>query len=429
MTIVTILTIAVFALMLLAVPIGFAIISGCILVLLWLGGINLMVVPQSVFGGIDSFSLLAIPFFMLAGSLMTAGGMTERLLDFANAVLGRFKGGLAMSGVLASTLFAGISGSAVADTSALGRVLIPAMKNSGYSAAFSAGSIAAANVVAPIIPPSIPFIVLGVLTNQSITTLFLAAVLPGLVYSIAMLFLTWWISRRNDYPTHGRSNWLEVRRSFRRAFFALMLPVFILFGIRTGIFNVTECSAVAVVYALIVGIVVHRQITPRIFLDCLVSSARTTAVIMIIVGAARLFSWLLAYVHIPQDVARFILAATEEPLVFLLAVNILLLIVGMFMEANAALVMLAPVLFPVAIQLGIDPIHFSVVFVLNLCIGLITPPVGLCLNITSLMANISLEKGAVGVFPFLGTALVVLAAITLLPQLTLWFPAFIGGAG
>lgn len=429
MATVTLLTAAVFTLMLLAVPIGFAIITGCILVLLWLGGINLMVVPQSVFGGIDSFSLLAIPFFMLAGSLMTAGGMTERLLDFANAVLGRFRGGLAMSGVLASTLFAGISGSAVADTSALGRVLIPAMKKSGYSPAFAAGSIAAANVVAPIIPPSIPFIVLGVLTNQSITTLFLAAVLPGLVYSAAMLFLTWWISRANDYPVHGRSSLQEVRQAFGRAFFALMLPVFILFGIRTGIFNITECSAVAVVYALLVGTFVHRKITPRVFLDCLVSSARTTAVIMIIVGAARLFSWLLAYVHIPQNVANFILATIEEPLVFLLAVNILLLVVGMFMEANAALVMLAPVLFPIAVQLGIDPIHFSVVFVLNLCIGLITPPVGLCLNITSLMANISLERAAIGVLPFLGSALAVLAAITLFPEFTLWLPNFIGGAG
>ncbi len=426
---VELLTLAILLLMLLAVPIGFAILAACILVLVAGGGINLMIVPQQLFGGIDSFSLLAIPFFLLAGSFMTGGGMTERLLDFANALLGRLRGGLAMSSIFAATLFAGISGSAVADTSALGRILIPAMTKEGYDPPFASAVVASGNVIAPIIPPSIAFIVIGVLTNQSITRLFLAGVLPGLVYSVAMLVITWWVSRARNYPIHGRASASEIWFGFRRAFFALMMPVFVVLGIRTGVFNVTECSAVAVVYSLIVGTLIYRQIDLKVFIDCLTSSARTTAVIMLIIGAARLFSWILAYFDVPQQVADFILATSQNPLVFLIFVNILLLVVGMFMEANAALVMLLPVLFPISNQLGIDPVHFSVVVALNLCIGLITPPVGLCLNLTCLMARVSLESGTRAVFPFLGFALLVLALLTFVPGLAVWFPNLVMGTG
>lgn len=418
---IALLLITVFGLMLLGLPIAFSIIAGSVATLLY-SDISLMVVPQNLFIGLDSFSLLAIPFFVLAGSLMTSGGITERLLTLANALLGRFRGGLAMSAVFSSALFAGISGSAVADTSALGRILIPSMIRSGYQANFSAGVLAAANVMAPIIPPSIPFIVIATLTGQSIGTLFLAGVIPGLFYMTAMLFLVWWISRRRNFPLQGRSTGQEILIALRDAFFALFLPVFVLIGIRSGVFNITECAVVAAIYALFVGIVVYRRITYRIFVESLASAARTTSVIMIIVAAARLFSWVLAYLGIPAAIADFVLANFTDPLMFLIFLNLMLLIVGMFIETNAAIVMIVPVFYPISQTLSVDPTHFSVLVVVNLCIGLITPPAGLCLNIATILAKTDLEDGVRGVLPFLGLAIVILAILTLFPEIVLWLP-------
>lgn len=426
MTLVLVLLASIFGLMLIGVPIGFAIlVGGSLTILTMMPGANLLVVPQQLFSGLDSFSLLAIPCFLLAGALMSSGGITTRLLDFANAILGRFKGGLAMSNVLSATFFAGISGSAVADTSALGRILIPAMIQSGYKRDFTAAVTAAANVLAPIIPPSIAFIVVGVLTNQSITRLFIAGILIGIVYSVVLLFLILWLARTHDFPVHGRTSLKELGRTFVMALPAIVMPVFIVGGIRTGIFNVTECSAVAVVYALIVGGLVYRELTLRKIFDALVSSAHLTAVIMIIVGAARIFSWILGYTGLPDQIADFLLATTDSPVLFLLMVNVLLLFVGMFVEANAALIMLMPVLYPVAITLGIDPLHFSVVVVVNLCIGLITPPVGLCLNLTALMAGLKLEEAVRAIWPFLGAGFVVLGLLTYFPGLATWLPNLI----
>lgn len=430
MSLVVVLIASIFGLMLIGVPIGFAIITGSVITIAtMMPAADLMIVPQQVFGGIDSFSLLAIPCFLLAGSLMAAGGMTVRLLDFANAIFGRFRGGLAMSNVLSATFFAGISGSAVADTSALGRILIPAMIREGYQPAFCAAVTAAANVLAPIIPPSIAFIVVGVLTNQSITRLFLAGVMIGFVYSLAMLIMAAWISRRRDYPVHGRVPLGQVWRSFLSAFFAILMPVFIITGIRSGIFNVTECSAVAVAYALFVGAAVYRELDLARIYGCLVSTARLTAVIMLVIGAARTFSWILGYTGLPQQMADAILTYTQNPLLFLILVNVLLLVVGMFLEANAAIIMLLPVLFPVSQTLGLDPLHFSVVMVVNLCIGLITPPVGLCLNLSSLIAGVRLEQSAREVLPFLAFALIVLGLLTYFPALATWFPNLVMGDG
>jgi C4-dicarboxylate transporter DctM subunit len=353
---------------------------------------------------------------------MSAGGITTRLLAFANAILGRFKGGLAMSNVLSATFFAGISGSAVADTSALGRILIPAMIQEGYKPGFTAAVTASANVLAPIIPPSIAFIVVGVLTDQSITRLFIAGILIGVMYSAAMLLVIVWLARTHDFPVHGKTPPSEIWRTFVNALAAIVMPVFIVGGIRTGVFNVTECSAVAVLYALFVGGVVYRELTLRKILDALISSAHLTAIIMIIVGAARIFSWILGYTGLPDQIAALLLSMTDNPLMFLLLINVLLLVVGMFVEANAALIMLLPVLYPVAITLGIEPLHFSVVVVVNLCIGLITPPVGLCLNLTTLMAGIKLEEGVRAIWPFLGAGLLILALLTYIPGLATWLP-------
>lgn len=421
---------AMLGLMALGVPIAFAILAGGIAtVMLFIPGARLMIVPQQLYGGIDSFTLLAIPCFLLAGSLMTEGGLTRRLIAFANAVMGRFRGGLALSNVLAAGVFAGISGSAVADTSALGRVMIPAMIREGYARGFAAAVNASANVMAPIIPPSIAFIVLGVLTGQSITRLFIAGVVIGVIYGAAMMAIAATIAARRGYPTHARAGRAEILARLYDALPALAMPVLIIAGIRTGIFNVTECSAVAVVYALFCGAALYRELGWRELLAALVSTGRTTAVIMIIVGAARLFSWILGYAGLPARIAAALLEVAGEPRLFLLLVNLLLLVVGMFLEANAALIMLVPVLFPTAQALGIDQTHLSVVVVVNLCIGLITPPVGLTLNLSALLAEVPLAEAIREALPFIAFALGVLALLTYVPGLATLLPDLVLGGG
>jgi C4-dicarboxylate transporter DctM subunit len=419
-----------FGLMAIGVPIAFAILAGGIAaIMVFIPAASLMIVPQQLYGGIDSFTLLAIPCFLLAGSLMTEGGLTRRLIGFANAVMGRFRGGLALSNILAAGVFAGISGSAVADTSALGRVMIPAMIREGYAPGFAAAVNASANVMAPIIPPSIAFIVLGVLTGQSITRLFIAGIVIGLLYGLAMMVIAALIAQARNYPIHEAAGRAEIAARLREALPALAMPVLIIGGIRTGIFNVTECSAFAVAYALLCGALLYRELGWRELFQALVSTARTTSVIMVVVGAARLFSWILGYAGLPARIAAFLLETTGDPTLFLLLVNALLLIVGMFLEANAALIMLVPVLFPTAAALGLDATHLSVVVVVNLCIGLITPPVGLTLNLSALIAEVPLQVAVREVLPFLGFALLVLAALTFVPWLATGLPTLIlGGA-
>jgi tripartite ATP-independent transporter DctM subunit len=414
-------------LMLLAVPVAFALVLAGIISILWVGNINLMIVPQQIIGGIDSLLLLSIPFFLLAGDLMTMGGITNRLLDLTNALLGRFRGGLAMSNVACSVVMAGISGSAVADTSAIGRVLIPAMVKEGYAPGFAAALTGAANIVGPIIPPSIVFVIIGVLTNLSITDLFMAGVVPGILYAAAMLLVAYVVSRRRNYPVHVRASRREIWLAFRAAFWALLMPVLIIGGIRTGIFNVTECSAVAVVYALFVGCVVYRELKWEHIWQSLIRTARMTAVIMLIIGAAQVISWMLAYQNIPQQLADLMLATTRNPMVFLLMVNVLLLAVGTFLENGPALVMLAPVLYPIAAKLGIDPYHFSMIVSLNLVLGLITPPVAICLSIGGLIAGVPSKVVTREVIPFFIMAVVVLMLITYVPQLSLWLPHLLNG--
>ncbi len=412
--------------LLLGVPVAYTLIAAGVAAILATGGTPLMVVPQQIFQGFDSILLLAIPFFLLAGDLMTSGGITVRMLAFANSLLGRFRGGLAISNVAGATFMAGISGSAVADTSAIGRVLIPAMIREGYHPGFAAALTAAANVVGPIIPPSITFILIGVLTNLSITKLFVAGVVPGLLYSLAMAVTAYVISVRRGYPTHGRMPWSEVWRTFRSAFWALAMPVLIVSGIRLGVFNVTECSAAAVVYALVVGRWVYRELSWNDVWQALQRTARTTAVILIVLGGAQVVSWYLAYNSVPQAIARWMLEFAGSPWMFLLVVNVFLLIVGTFLENAPALVMLAPVLYPVAAQFGIDPIHFSMIVAVNLLIGLITPPVAICLSLSSLIAKCPPRVAAREVMPFLAVAIGVLLLVTYVPAISLGLGRLLG---
>lgn len=420
------LSLTIIGLIVIGVPLGFAIISACLVVIWADGGINPAIVAQRLYSGFDSFTLLAIPFFLLAGSLMSESGMTTRLIAFASAVVGRLPGGLAMSNVLASTFFSGISGSAVADTSVMGRVFIPDMERLGYSRSFSVAVTAGSSVVAPIIPPSIGFIVYGVLTDQSIIRLFLAGVIPGVLFSVAALLIVYWVSRQRGY---GRTDagTVSLGRQFVSASPALVMPLLILVGIFSGVFTVTECSAVAVVYALVVGAVVYRELTLAGIVRALRETVHTTAVIMIIVGAAKLFAWQLAYNHVPEAAMAWIQAVAGDPLTFLLLLNVLLLLVGTFMEANAAMVMLVPILHPAGVALGVDPLQLGVIVVVNLCLGLITPPVGLCLNVACKIADLPLEQSIRDILPFVVLGLLVLLTLSLVPAVSLWLPAWIMG--
>lgn len=404
------------------VPLGFSIVAASLAVI-WIDGtINPVIIAQRFHSGMNSFSLLAIPFFLLAGALMSQGGITHRLIHFANVLVGRFTGGLAISNVTASIFFSGISGSAVADTSMMGRIFIPAMVRDGYSRSFSVAATAASSVVAPIIPPSIVFIVYGVVSEQSIIRLFVAGIVPGLLLSALILACVYVIARRRGYPVQPAASIPEIFTAFRSAIPALAMPVLILLGIVGGIFTVTETSAIAVFYALFVGIFVYRELTFAGFIAALRETAHLTGVIMIIVGAAQLFAWQLAYADVPRAAVGFITMITQNPILFLLLLNVLLLFIGTFMEANAAIVMLVPILHPVGVAFGVDPTHLGVLVVVNLCLGLITPPIGLCLAVACKIGGIPLEKSVRDILPFVLLGIGFLLLLTLVPAITLWLP-------
>ncbi len=410
---------------LIRVPLAFSLGFSCLFVMLLMGNIPIQIMPQRIFAGIDSFSLLAIPFFLLAGNLMTASGITDRVLRFANAVVGRLPGGLAMSNIVANIFFGGISGSAVADTAAIGSVLIPAMVREGYGKAFTVAVNASASVVAPIIPPSIVFIVFGVLTGESIVRLFLAGAVPGVAYGLMMMVIAYVISKKRNYPRYPAAGFREIWQAFKDSFFALFMPVFILGGIISGAFTVTECSAMAVVYALIVGLFVYKGLKFRDLIPIIKATCHTAAIIMLIVGMAKFFSWVLVNNRVPQTVASLIMETTRNPIMLLLLINIVLLIVGCFMEANAALVMLVPVLLPIAQAAGVSPLHFGVIACVNLCLGLVTPPVGLTLNLSCEMGGCKLEEGAREALPFLIVGILFLMVLTYVPAVSMTLPSLV----
>lgn len=406
----------------LSVPIAFSLgLSSLVYILL--ADIPLNIIPQKMFGGINSFTLLCIPGFILAGNLMNAGGITDRIINFTNNIVGHIRGGLGLANVGSSMGFAGISGTALADTASIGSVMIPAMKKEGYDSPFAVAVTSSSSTIGPIIPPSLPMIILGTLATVSIGDLFLAGTIPGILLGFSLMILTYFISKKKKYPKGERQNIGVIAKSFMGAFWALMMTVVILFGILSGYFTPTEASIVAVVYALVVGSVIYRDLKlkmiPKILLDSMIS----TAGIMILVGFANLFGWILVSEQIPQLVADTILAISENPIIVILLINLLLLFVGTFMETIAALVILFPVLLPVATQVGMDPVHFGVLMVLNLMIGLSTPPVGVCLFVASSIGKVSIGQASKALLPFLGVSLLVLLLVSFIPQLTLFLPS------
>ncbi|WP_374628529.1 TRAP transporter large permease [Pannonibacter indicus] len=392
---------------------------------LWFKGIPLVVMPQKMFAGIDVFVLLCIPGFILAGNLMNRGGITGRIVRFANALVGWMRGGLGQANVAGSMLFGGISGTAVADAASIGGMMIPGMKKAGYPADFSAAITAASSTVGPIIPPSVPMIIVGALSGISVGKMFMAGAIPGIMMGLAMMVTTYIIAVRKGFP---RQPWQGVRElclAFLGAFWALAMTGLIVGGLLTGLATPTETAVVASIYAFVVGAFFYRELPLREVPKIVIDSAVSSAAILALVGFANVFGWILVSERIPQMIAQSVLSVTDNKFVVILLINIVLLIVGMFMETIAALIILFVPLLALAQGVGIDPLHFATFAVLNLMIGLTTPPVGVCLFICANIAKLPLSPVIRAITPFLITNIIVLLLVSYIPGLSTWLPAYL----
>jgi len=410
----------------LGVPLVFALAIPSMLYLLMAQGTPIAAIAQQMYSAADSFPLLAIPFFLFAGELMGRAQITDRIAAFSNRAVGWIRGGLGQANVLASMLLAGISGSAIADSVAIGKVMIHSMEQEGFARDDAAALTAAASIMGPIIPPSIPMVIFGAAMSLPIGTLFAAGVVPGVLVGIGLMLVVYLKSRRNPAIKHYPFSIAALGRATLHALIPLSMPVVLVGGILSGVFTPTEAGAIASLYAAIVGLLLFRTLSLRDVWESLVSAGMGTCVVMLIVAASNPFGWVLSVNQVPQAIAGFFNATTSSPLVFLLLVNIALLIAGMFMETTANILILGPIFFPASTALGIDPLHFSMVFIVNLVIGLITPPVGLCLFSTATVANLPLAKLVARIGPYLAVELVVLALITLFPSLVLVVPKALG---
>lgn len=379
-------------------------------------------IVQMLFAGVDSFDLLAIPLFMLAGSIMETGGISRQIIDFSNSLVGWLPGGLACASIIASMFFAGISGSAAADTAAIGAVAIPAMIRQGYPPAFAAAVVAAGGSIGIIIPPSIPMVIFGFLTNVSIAKLFAGGLLIGLLFGLALMLVATFISWQRGYGSRLSFSAAHVMQSFRQSFWALLAPVIVLGGILSGLVTVTEAAALAVFYALLVGMIINRELTWRDLPNLIIRSQISAASILLIIAMAKVFTWLVTMQQTGQHLGAAITGLNLPPWGFLLLIMAGLLIVGCVMETTAALILLVPVLMVLTPQMGIDPIQFGVLVVINLAIGMLTPPVGICLFVSCGISGVPLGKVAWASLPLVTATIVVLMLATYWPPLTLWLP-------
>ncbi len=404
-------------------PIAIAIGVASILAIMAQGSFPLMMVVQRMFAGTDSFHLLAVPLFMFAGVLMERGGISRRIIDFANALVGWLPGGLAAVTIVSAMFFAGISGSAAADAAAVGAILIPAMKRSGYDSDFAAAVLASGGSIGVIIPPSIPMIIFGFLTGASIGQLFAAGIMPGLLIGLSLIVAATMISRRRGYASTQPFSLAEVWQTFRRAVLALGAPAIILGGILFGVFTATESAAVAVVYALLVSLLVYRELKIADLFAVFRDGAVTSAIVMFIIATASVFSWIAAIEDIPARLAGTLLALTQEPTLLLLLVNAVLLIAGTFVETTAALILLVPLITAMLPSLGIDLVQLGAIVVVNLAIGMLTPPMGICLIVSCSISGDSLGAVSRRILPFLAVLLIDLLFITFWSPLTTWLPS------
>jgi C4-dicarboxylate transporter DctM subunit len=383
-------------------------------------------VALKLFTGIEKFEIMAIPFFVLAGNFLTHGGVARRMIDFATAMVGHLRGGLGMSSVFACALFAAVSGSSPATVVAIGSIMIPAMMKVGYPKKFGAGVVASAGGLGVLIPPSIVMVMYAVSTNSSIGALFMAGVIPGLLCALMLGFTTWWVARKGDYPREPKRSFAEVWVAFRRAIWGLALIIVVMGGIYSGMFTPTEAAAMSAMYAFVIAIFVYKDLKLSDVPKVLLNSANMSAMLLYIITNAVLFSFILTNEQIPQGIAQWIMDSGMGMIGFLIAVNILLLVLGSFMEPSSVILITAPILFPIAMKLGIDPIHFGIMITVNMEIGLITPPVGLNLYVASGISKLGLTAMAKAVGPWLLTMLVFLMLITYVPIISTWLPTALG---
>lgn len=402
------------------VPIAIAIGVASVTAVLIQGDFDLMMVVQRMYGGTDSFHLMAVPLFMFTGTIMEAGGISRRIIDFANALVGWLPGGLAAVTIVSAMFFAGISGSAAADAAAVGAILIPAMKKSGYDSDFAAAVQASGGSIGVIIPPSIPMIIFGFLTGASIGQLFAAGILPGILIGLSLICVATFISWKKGYSSTTAFSLEETWRTFKRSLLALGAPIIILGGILFGIFTATESAAIAVVYALVVGMFVYRKISVRGLVPLFINGAITSAIVMFIISTASVFSWIAAIEDIPAQLSGNLLGLSDNPVVLLLLINVILLIAGTFIETTAALILLVPMITAMVPSLGIDIIQLGVIVVTNLAIGMLTPPMGICLIVSCSISRDSIGAISRRVLPFLGILIVDLLIITFYPPITMW---------
>jgi len=421
-----VLSLSLVALFAVSVPVAVSITLASIFSITFASPLPLLVVPQKMFTGLDSFPLMAVPFFILAGVIMTHGGISQRLVAFARSLVGGIQGGLASSCVLTCMVFAAISGSSVATTFAIGAILIPAMVKQGYPVGMAGAIQAASAELGVIIPPSVPLILYAVSTETSVTQLFIAGLGPGLLVATCLVVMVQIWCRLRGYGREDGMGRKPILKAIGEAFWALLMPIIIIGGIYGGIFTPTEAAAVSVVYALVISILVYRQLSIRDLPELFRKAAVSSGVIMLIISAASLFSFLISLSGLPATVGSWAEASFSSPITFLLGINVLLLIVGMFVETSAAILILAPILTPVAMSFGIDPVHFGVVIVVNLALGMITPPLGVNLFAAAAVAEIPVQRLFLPLLVPIAVVLMALALITYIPAVSLGLSQLIG---
>ena len=415
-------TIAVFLLSLLAamalgMPIAYALIVCGIALMVHLDIFDAQIVAQNIINGADSFPLMAVPFFLLAGEIMNVGGLSKRIVDICLALVGHIKGGLGYVAIVAGVILSALSGSAVADAAALSALLVPMMVAAGHDKKRSAGLVAATGIIGPVIPPSIAFVIFGVAANLSITKLFLAGIMPGIYIAIALWFAWWWEVRKESIVPAPRKSGKELGRAVVDAFWALVLPFIIIFGLRFGVFTPTEAAVVAAVYSLIVSVFIYRELTFRQLYAVFATAAKTTSVVMFLVAAALVSAWLITVAELPMKVVALLEPLLDNKIILMFAIMLLVVVVGTAMDMTPTILILTPILMPLVKAAGIDPIYFGVLFIINNSIGLITPPVGVVLNVVAGVTRTSMEDVMKGVWPFLLAELFVLVLLILFPPL------------
>jgi tripartite ATP-independent transporter DctM subunit len=411
--------------MALGIPIAYALLASGVALMWHLDLFDAQILAQNFINGADSFPLLAVPFFMLAGEIMNVGGLSQRIVNFALALVGHVKGGLGYVVILAACLLSALSGSAVADAAALTALLLPMMIKAGHDKRVSGGLIAASGVIGPIIPPSIGFVIFGVAANVSISKLFIAGIVPGIMIGLALALTWWWVGRKEALVLPQRKTRAEILTAARESLWALMLPVFILVGLRMGVFTPTEAAVVAAVYALFVSTVVYRELKLQALVRIFVTAARTTAVVMFLVASAMVSAWLITVANLPTQVVDLMRPLLDNQTLLLIAIMLLVMLVGTAMDMTPTILILTPVLMPLIKAAGIDPVYFGVLFIINNSIGLVTPPVGTVLNVVAGVGRMKMDEVTRGVLPFMVAEFAMLFVMVLFPQTVLvplrWF--------